>query len=391
LAGINHLHHAQEFDNLGDLVAFMKDHIIRSEPGQAAWRQMVHKYKGYTGEEMAMGHLRDSGHVLDVPESGTKAGYDVIAGGPTVNGPLNIKVTDNPAYIQQHLDEYPDVPVYTNTEMGSAFSENPDVIVDPNLSAQDCFHTTADTLDGMSDLGDLLDQVPWITLAVSSIKNASGVLHGRKSVGDAIEHTLEDTAAIGLGGWAGGEAGLALGLALAPATGGVSAVVIPAVATLVGSVMGIFTGKGIVGWFKHRHVRRAIGELKEASACFYRSFAARYDTILETVRRQYERQIAKYRFAYRRSGNWFKRTFFPTVLSKFYRLAPRRARADMQRHCAFYGGLIEAVRGKEDSEAGLIVYAQGLHVLCGVSPLPNQWRVVQAKVSAVEREKARVS
>ena len=391
LAGINHLHHAQNFDSLGDLIAFMKLNIIHSEPGQAAWRDMVHKYKGYTGEEMGINHLQHSGHTVQVPESGTQAGHDVIAHGSAFDGPVNIKVTDSPAYIAHHLSQYPNIPVLTNNEMSSAFSDNPNVTIDPHLSSQECFHTTSNTLGGISDLGSFMDHIPLITLTISSIRNVSGVVAGRKSLADGLEHTLEDTAAVGFGSYAGGHAGLALGLALAPATGGASAIIIPVATTLIGSVIGIFTGKGIVGWFKHRHLRKAVEELKNASASFYRSFMQQYDAIIQAMKGPYSLMIEKYRFAFRQSENWFKRTFYPSVISKFYLLAPTRVREEVQQHNTFYEQLKQAVQQKEASEAGLIIYAQGINILCGVSPLPDQWRLVEEKGSAVEHEKARIS
>ena len=55
---------------------------------------MIHKYKGYTGEESAFSHLKDSGHTLEVPASGTEAGHDAAVHGPVINGEINVKVTD---------------------------------------------------------------------------------------------------------------------------------------------------------------------------------------------------------------------------------------------------------------------------------------------------------
>jgi hypothetical protein len=123
LAGMNHLHHSQEFSSFSDLSEFMKENIINSPEGTQAWRDMVHKYKGYTGEEAVFDKLEAEGHDVQIPESGTQEGYDMILDGT----PMNIKITDNPSYIQEHLDKYPDIPVYTNAEMKEAFANNPNV------------------------------------------------------------------------------------------------------------------------------------------------------------------------------------------------------------------------------------------------------------------------
>ncbi|MDP2172693.1 MAG: hypothetical protein Q8J62_02875 [Candidatus Cloacimonadaceae bacterium] len=102
LNGIDHLHHAKGFNNLSDMISFMKESIIQSESGSRTWRSMIHKYKGYTGEEIAIDSLQKAGHEVDVPESGTQKGYDVIVN----ECPYNIKVTDNPPYIKEHLNDY---------------------------------------------------------------------------------------------------------------------------------------------------------------------------------------------------------------------------------------------------------------------------------------------
>ena len=125
LEGIDHLHHAQDFDNLGDLMDFMKSEIIKSDSGSEVWERMIHKYKGYTGEESVVEHLRELGYVVEIPESGTAPGLDLIVGGK----PHNVKITDEPSYIQKHLDEHPDIDVITNREMADAFRDNPRVLV----------------------------------------------------------------------------------------------------------------------------------------------------------------------------------------------------------------------------------------------------------------------
>ena len=223
LSGIEHLHHAQEFNNLGDLIGYMKENILSAEEGTKAWRQIIHKYKGYTGEEMAFDNLRNAGHSVDIPESGTMEGLDATVD----NQPINVKITDNPSYIQEHLDAHPNIPVYTNIEMKQTFADNPNVIIDPDLSAQEAFQETADTLDGIGDIGDFIDNIPLITLTISTVRNVRGLINHNKNIPTALEHIVCDTAAVGFGGWAGSEVGLAIGLALAPATGGTSAIIIP--------------------------------------------------------------------------------------------------------------------------------------------------------------------
>ena len=215
LRGMDHLHHAKDFQNLGELIDFMKSTIIKSEPGSDTWRDMIHKYKGYTGEENVADYYRERGHNVETPDSGTTEGWD-----HKIDGTLyNVKVTDHRLYIQEHLDKHPNIDVIANREMADAFRDNPRVVINPELSSQEAFHSTADTFEGIADLGDGLDSIPFITLAINTGKNIHKLYKGDLDLKTAAEHTVLDTTAVGTGSWVGGQAGLGLGLALAPATG----------------------------------------------------------------------------------------------------------------------------------------------------------------------------
>ena len=258
LQGIGNLHHAQDFESLDDLMDFIKGEIIKSEPGSEAWERMTDKYKGYTREEVVADYYRQRGHNVETPESGTAEGVDHIIDGK----PYNVKVTDDPRYIQEHLDRHPDIDVIANLEMADDFRDNPRVVINPDLSAAEASDSTEDTFEGIADLGDGIDSVPFISLAINAVRNFHKFRKDDIDFKTAAEHTALDTAATGVGGWLGGTAGLGWGLALAPVTGGLSAVVLPVLCSLAG----IFTGKGISGWFKERHLRRALEELENLTS-----------------------------------------------------------------------------------------------------------------------------
>lgn len=162
----------------------------------------------------------------------------------------NIKITDDPSYITDHLHQHPDIDVITNAEMGDAFAGNPHVHIDSALSAQAAFHSTAETFGGIHDIGGLFHHIPLITMLLSGARNARSVAAKRKTLADAAAHTAVDTASVGFGGFGGAKLGLLIGLALAPVTGGLSAVAATAGCTLLGSVGGVFAGKSVGSWFK---------------------------------------------------------------------------------------------------------------------------------------------
>ena len=385
LRGMDHLHHAREFDSLGDLMGFMKGTIVKSEPGEAAWRQMVHKYKGYTGEEEAFDNIGAAGRDFDVPESATAEGLDV-----TVDGrPFNVKVTDDPSYIQAHLDKHPDVDVIANREMAEAFAGIPRVVIDPDLSSQAAFQSTTDTFEGIADLGDLLDGIPLMTLVINTAKNGRKVYRGDIDLATATEHTLVETAAVGGGAALGGKAGLAVGLAFAPVTGGLSAVVIPAAATLLGGLIGVFTGKGVGGWIKGRHLRAAVEELQGTATEFRDEFLDRYFTVLDVSDAFFELRIGLAGDRVAEEGA-VKRALFPSAGTTFYVMARQKLAAERGAARRFYTELRDAVRAAEGAEGGMVLFAQGAEVFNEVPPLPDLYSAVARLVGRVEREKRKL-
>jgi hypothetical protein len=387
LKGIEHLHHSQHFENLGDLMGYMKSHIIDSESGTQAWRQMIHKYKGYTGEEQAFDRIAHSGISLKVPESGTNPDFDA-----TVNGHhVDFAITDNPSYIQDKLDSDPNILVWTNREMADAFGDNSRVIVDPDLSSQDAFHATQDSMAGMSDLGDFMHHIPLITLVISATRNTIGVVRGDKDMSTAIEHTALDTAGVGFGVLLGGNAGMALGLALAPVTGGASAIIIPAVSTLLGSIIGSFTGKEITMWIKKRHLRSAIEDLSIISTSFRGVFMERYEMLTSGICNFYTLKKRRCGFARTEAQDWFRRIFFPSPLSKFYSMAISRLSHDWEETHEFYLTLKQKISNMEPKQGGLLLFAQGSAVLNGDPILVSAYGNVERAVKQVEAERRKLS
>lgn len=386
LKGIEHLHHAQHFENLGDLVRFMKDNIINSNEGTNAWRQMIHKYKGFTGEQIAADHLEKAGHQVDWTNSGTTPGFDFKVDG----NPVNVKTVDTAKEISNHFHRHPNIDVIANKEMSTAYGHNPQVHIDHHLSSQEAFHTTSDTFSGIHDLGNFMHHIPLITLTISATRNTVGVIKGTKNITTAIEHTTLDTAGVGFGGFYGGKAGLAIGLALAPVTGGTSAIVIPAVTTLVGSIIGVFTGKSLTNFFKERHLRTAIENLKAKSESFQKIFIERFNYFIKNIDSFYVQKINRCNFARKEMLGWFKRLFFPSPLVKFYAMAISRLSGDWKQTKNYYNELKNKISIVEPNQGGLILYAQGPSILNGDEILISLYQEVDNAIKNVEKEKLKL-
>jgi len=323
IEGIEHLHHAQNFHSLGDLINFMKTQILPDTP--SAWRGMVHKYKGYTGESHAFANLQAGGHHVQVPESGTAPGYDM-----TVDGThMNVKITDHPQYIGEHLRAHPDIPVYTNVEMSHAFRDNPDVMIDPSISAQGVFHETSDTLSGIDNIGGWFHYIPWFTLVYSGTKNIKAVLVGKKDVGTALAHTTTDVVTKGVGGMIGAKVGLSVGLALAPFTGGLS-VAIPFVSSGIGVILGAVGFSRLGNWWKGRHLRKAYERLQEYSEELVTTIYREKTSLRATVNTRAKQLQKLYKNESTKDKGIIRRWLFPTLKSTFFKMATSRLRKDTE-------------------------------------------------------------
>ena len=401
LQGINHLHHKQNFESLGDLMDFMKSEIIRSEPGSEAWKDMINKYKGYTGEEIVADYYRERGHNVETPESGTAERVDHIIDGK----PYNVKVTDDdPSYIREHLDKHPDIDVITNQEMAKYFHDNPRVLINPNLSEAGAKTSTGKTFEeiyngevaeGLADAGEWFGSIPYITLAINASKNVYKLHKGDLDTKTAVEHTVLDTAAVGAGGWIGGQAGLGVGLALAPVTGGLSAVIIPVATSMLGSLIGIFTGKGISGWFKERHLRRALKVLQELATNFRDEFLHLYWAVVDAIDSSFEPHLELAAAQVAEEG-FFKRMVFPNVKTTFYRMTSKKLKTERSESRGFYADLRATIwNAEEPSEGGMILFANcqqyGVEILCEVEPLPDYYAAVEAQLEIIELEERKLS
>lgn len=382
LKGIDHLHHSQNFENLSDISAYLKDNIINSEDGSTAWRQMIHKYKGYTGEEYTFDKLDQKGIDYIKPESGTNEQYDAIIDGKKVD----IAITDDPRYIAEKLED-PDVFVYTNKEMAAAYENNPRVIIDNDLSVEEMFETTDSTFSGLDDLGDFIDGIPLVTALISGVKNTKGVIDGNKNIGTALEHTASDVIGVGVGGWAGAKVGLAVGLSLAPVTGGISAIIGP----IIGSIGGVFGGRSISKWFKERNLRKAKEALESVAAEYKRLFLSKYNQIISSIEKTYIRNKDRSDYSYKNSQSLFGRIFFPKILTKFYSLASKEFSRELKKTKAFYSELKNKVEISSDYDGGMILYSQGVSILAGDQELINLNKHFTEKIDWVQIEIKKLS
>ena len=190
---------------------------------------------------------------------------------------------------------------------------------------------------------------------------------------------------------AGGKLGLALGLALAPATGGASAIVIPAATTFIGGLVGVFTGKGLSGWFKSRHLRKAVADLKIISVNFRNEFVNQYFNLNQIISEEYNSRISHIKLKERKKSGFLRRIFFPSTFVKLCQLLKKNVKKEYLNSKKFYKNLRYKINSSEESEGGLILFAQGKDILYNISPLISMYDDLNESMISVKIEKEKLS
>jgi len=386
LSGAYRLHHkTQQFESYADISEFLKHQYSLDAEGA------VHKYKGYVGEEHTIGQQIESGADITVPDSGANPGYDFIIDGQKYDR----KVVGDSNLNQEIKGLKDDEKLWVGTDSGRDYLDNDKVYVDPNSLAEvEYSKITSDSFEGMINVGDFIDGIPLITLAFSSAKNYKLVKSGSKDVESAVEHIVLDTLGVGVGSYLGGTLGLRLGQGLAPATGGASLIIIPAITTLLGSIIGIITGKGIVRTFKERNLRRSLRVLTEESLTFSNQYQKHYKPLLLTVKSKYRQNDDKLDEAISNNQNWFMKIFFPNVITKFSSKSKAnywKEFYEIKNHLSVLLIRVKKRKKKEKQEAGLILYEQGKDILFGYKPLVECWEKVDEALKNFKIEKGKLS
>src|SRR5690606_24511785 len=143
--------------------------------------------------------------------------------------------------------------------------------------------------------------------------------------------------------------------------------------------------KGLGGWFKARGLRSARGELKQRADALWEAFDERYPDVVGAVRGYFQARSA-WAEAQGRAQSWLGRRLFPRLSSVFYAEARTRLAADEVRSVEEYEQLRAALRGKDEDERGLLLFAYGAPIFNGVAPLPALHAAVAEQIDAVRRE-----
>ena len=159
---------------------------------------------GYVAEQMIAAELQAKGHDVEFPETSNNPGWDILVDGE----PFQVKSLASPDGVREHLETYPDIPVYVNEELAPHFEGNPNVYVS-SVSREDVLEATSSTIEHAGDLLDL--EIPIIAAGVSSIYNMKRVWKDDVSVNQAVFNVVSDTSSRVVLGALGQKAGVVVG------------------------------------------------------------------------------------------------------------------------------------------------------------------------------------
>lgn len=142
--------------------------------------------QGYVAERMVATELQAHGHDVVFPTTSNQAGYDLLVDGR----PFQVKDLLSPQGVHEHLQRYPDIPVYVNEELGKYFEGNPHVYV-TSVSHEDVIATTKQTIGHAADLSDF--EIPYITFIVLTAANIKRVWRNDLAIGQAIVNVFVDS------------------------------------------------------------------------------------------------------------------------------------------------------------------------------------------------------
>ena len=97
--------------------------------------------QGYVAEQMIAAELQAKGHDVEFPETSNNPGWDILVDGQ----PFQVKNLADPAGVREHLEKYPDIPVYVNEELAPYFEGNPQVYVS-SISRDEVLEVTSTTI-----------------------------------------------------------------------------------------------------------------------------------------------------------------------------------------------------------------------------------------------------
>lgn len=191
---------------------------------------------GYTAERLVASQLVKDGHVVEIPNSASQPGYDLLVDG----NEFQVKCIEpgNFSILERHFDKYPDTPVFVNSEVADVVAEKSPDWSDLVFYVGGYTHEKASgMLTQAIEAGQELDDFEILSsvAVVSAVRNTLDWQKGDQTFQSATFNIALDSLSKGGMAIAGGVAGTGLGMLL---FGPAGAYILGGVSTVFGATQG---------------------------------------------------------------------------------------------------------------------------------------------------------
>lgn len=207
----------QDISGTFDFAVFAdRMHAVSGRSFQGAEERL----KGYVAEEYVAHRLIDKGHVVTRPEAANQPGYDLVVDGE----PVQVKCRDSLGGLQEHFEQYPDIPIIANAELQTALDASDydwkgQVYFVEGFSDEYITEVTQRSIEAGNDLVN--HDAAGFTVGLAAARNLLQWWKGKLSAEEVVWSTAIDAAGKGALSLAGGFTGAAAGLLLLGPAGAV--------------------------------------------------------------------------------------------------------------------------------------------------------------------------
>jgi hypothetical protein len=142
----------------------------------------ISQMQGYVAERLVAQTIRAQGAEVQFPDTPNQAGYDLLVNGD----PFQVKCLSSPEGVYQHLEKYPDIPIFVNDDLAPHFAGDERVFPIEGLKHDEVVSATTDALGHGADVLDF--NIPLIISALVSAKNAHALLCQQTDIRSAVEN-----------------------------------------------------------------------------------------------------------------------------------------------------------------------------------------------------------
>ncbi|GEL07625.1 hypothetical protein [Salisediminibacterium halotolerans] len=223
---------ADDLSNFNNLTDYVSDKYLDVLNTDSADGWMT-RFEGYVMEMHSADVLEEMGYDVELPDASNQEGWDVLLDGE----PWQIKGGETPQVIANHFETYPDIPVITNEDLGTAYEGYDNVMVLDDISAEKIHEMAHDSLTSIDQIDSTMGAgIPVVSLIMSSYREVKLHSQNKTDFGSSMKNVGLDAAGVGGGGYAGAQTGAVIGAVGGPAGAVVGGVVVGIVGAVGGKV-----------------------------------------------------------------------------------------------------------------------------------------------------------